>query len=264
MNKIILLSLLPVFAGALSLSAQNFTYNFDGTDNDAWVDGDGLDSGGGILAQNSWVIGNLDGDLHAFTNGNYQKAIFFTPASEDAFAIGDTITLDTSLRLATKDWGTDGTLIGEKALLRIGLRGTYDNGTTDVGVEIFAHNVFKFKINDAAGSTREVFSPTNSDLDFHDVSVAITKSETLNTFDVSATWDGGDAINYTIVNSALYTDNTVFAVLGGRQNNAANTGGIWIDSFSASTTSPVPEASTYASIFGLMALAFVVSRRKRD
>ena len=254
--------LAAIFA-TLSLSAQNFTYNFDGTDNDAWVDGDGLNSGGGILAQASWVIDELDGDLHAFTNGNYQKAIFFTPASEDAFAIGDTVTLDTSLRLATKDWGTTGDLIGEKALLRIGLRGDYTNATTDVGVEIFAHNLFKFKINDAAGSTREVFSPTNSDLDFHDVSVAITKSETLNTFDVSATWDGGDATNYTIVNPSLYSVDRVFAVLGGRQNNAANTGGIWIDSFSAST-SAVPEASTYASIFGLMALAFVVSRRKRD
>ena len=254
--------LAAIFA-TLSLSAQNFTYNFDGTDNDAWVDGDGLNSGGGILAQASWVIDELDGDLHAFTNGNYQKAIFFTPASEDAFAIGDTVTLDTSLRLATKDWGTTGDLIGEKALLRIGLRGTYDNGTTDVGVEIFAHNLFKFKINDADGSTRLPFSPTNSDLDFHDVSVAITKSETLNTFDVSATWDGGDATNYTIVNPSLYSVDRVFAVLGGRQNNAANTGGIWIDSFSAST-SAVPEASTYASIFGLMALAFVVSRRKRD
>ncbi len=254
--------LAAIFA-TLSLSAQNFTYNFDGTDNDAWVDGDGLNSGGGILAQASWVIDELDGDLHAFTNGNYQKAIFFTPASEDAFAIGDTVTLDTSLRLATKDWGTTGDLIGEKALLRIGLRGDYTNATTDVGVEIFAHNLFKFKINDADGSTRLPFSPTNSDLDFHDVSVAITKSETLNTFDVSATWDGGDATNYTIVNPSLYSVDRVFAVLGGRQNNAANTGGIWIDSFSAST-SAVPEASTYASIFGLMALAFVVSRRKRD
>ena len=254
--------LAAIFA-TFSLSAQNFTYNFDGTDNDAWVDGDGLNSGGGILAQASWVIDELDGDLHAFTNGNYQKAIFFTPASEDAFAIGDTVTLDTSLRLATKDWGTTGDLIGEKALLRIGLRGDYTNATTDVGVEIFAHNLFKFKINDADGSTRLPFSPTNSDLDFHDVSVAITKSETLNTFDVSATWDGGDATNYTIVNPSLYSVDRVFAVLGGRQNNAANTGGIWIDSFSAST-SAVPEASTYASIFGLMALAFVVSRRKRD
>jgi|GEM_PF-1787154 len=254
--------LAAIFA-TLSLSAQNFTYNFDGTDNDAWVDGDGLNSGGGILAQASWVIDELDGDLHAFTNGNYQKAIFFTPASEDAFAIGDTVTLDTSLRLATKDWGTTGDLIGEKALLRIGLRGDYTNATTDVGVEIFAHNLFKFKINDADGSTRLPFSPTNSDLDFHDVSVAITKSETLNTFDVSATWDGGDATNYTIVNPSLYSVDRVFAVLGGRQNSAANTGGIWIDSFSAST-SAVPEASTYASIFGLMALAFVVSRRKRD
>ncbi len=35
--------LAAIFA-TLSLSAQNFTYNFDGTDNDAWVDGDGLNS----------------------------------------------------------------------------------------------------------------------------------------------------------------------------------------------------------------------------
>ena len=254
MNKKILLSLLPVFAGALSLSAQNFNYNFDGTDSDAFAVGDQLSSGVNIIAQNSWVIGDIDGNgnLGAFTNGNYQRAVIFTP-SDQTFNAGDTVTLNTRLKLASQSAFT-----GEKPILRVGLRSAFTNGTTDVGVEIFANSAFSFKINSADGSTRQVLSPTNED--FHDLSLSITKSETLNTFDVSAIWDENDAINYTIVNSSLYSVDRVFATLGGRNNNAVGTTGIWVDSFSAST---VPEPSTYASIFGLMALAFVVSRRKR-
>jgi hypothetical protein len=75
---------------------------------------------------------------------------------------------------------------------------------------------------------------------------------------MSASFDGGDAINYTIVKSDLYAATNAYAVINTRAG--PTTGGILMDSFSVSS---VPEPSAYASIFGLMALAFVVSRRKR-
>lgn len=261
MNKKLVLSLLTVFAGALSLSAQDYTYNFDGTDSYAWVDGASLNnvnSNGNILAQNSWVIDDIDGNgtLHAFTNGDYQKAVFFGQ-NTDTFDVGDTVTLNTRVRLANLSAFT-----GYKSMLRIGLKGDFTNGTTEVGLELAANgnaNQF-FKLMEAGKTIRTDL--TTTDESFHDLSIAITKSATTaDTFNVSGSWDGGSAINYTIVNASLYADNSVFAVLDSRLNSASGTTGIWIDSFSAST---VPEPSTFASIFGLMALAFVVSRRKRD
>jgi hypothetical protein len=254
MSKKLILSLLSVFAGALTLSAQNYSYNFDGTDNDAWENGDALNSGGGILAQATWVMGELDGNLHAFSDGNFQKAVFFTPNTE-TFSVGETVTLDTRLRLADLSAFTQ-----EKSLLRIGLRSAYSNGTTDVGLELHSNPNFSFKISEAANAAART-ALTPSDESFHDLSIAITKTGTANTFDVSASWDGGSAIDYSIVNSTLYSVDRVFAVMDSRSNNASGSGGIWVDSFSATT---VPEPSTYASIFGLMALAFVASRRKRD
>jgi hypothetical protein len=254
MKKEIFISSLSFLAGLLTLPAQNFSYNFDGTDNDAWQDGDALDSGAAILAQATWVIDELDGNLHAFTNGSFQKAVFFTPNTE-TFDIGETLTLDTRLRLADLSAFTT-----EKSLLRIGLRSAYTNGTTDVGLELHSNPNFSFKISEAAnGATRTALSP--SDESFHDLSIAITKTGTADTFDVSASWDGGSAISYTIVNSTLYSVDRVFAVLDGRSNDASGSGGIWVDSFSSTV---VPEPNAYASIFGLMALTFVVSRRKRD
>ena len=245
---------LSTLLASLSLSAQNFTYNFDGTDSDAWENGDALNSGGGILAQVTWVMDELDGNLHAFTDGSFQRAVFFTPNTE-TFSIGETVTLNTRLRLADLSAFTS-----EKSLLRIGLRSAYTNGTTDVGLELYSNPNFSFKISEAvSGATRSAL--TSSDESFHDLSIAITKTGTANTFDVSASWDGASAIDYNIVNSTLYSVDRVFAVMDSRANNASGTSGIWVDSFSATT---VPEPSAYASIIGLMALAFVASRRKRD
>ena len=215
-------------AGTLScISSEEsiFDYHFDDTDADAWEDGDSLSSGGDILAQNSWVIGNLDGHLHAFSNGNYQQAVFFTPATF-LFKKGDTLTLDTSFRVNDRDAWT-----GEKRILRVGFRNQYNKGSPDIGVEIFAHNLFSFKINDISTSSTRI--PIDDiDNQFHDLSLVITKSETLNTFDMSASWDGGKAIDYIVINAGIYSADIVYAVLGSRQNNAVGTTGIWIDSFS--------------------------------
>lgn len=258
MSRKLILSLLALLAGALTLSAQNYSYNFDGTDNDAWVDGDALNSGGGILAQATWIIddtnGDGTGDLHAFSDGGFQKAVFFTP-SEDTFGIGDTLTLDTRLALADH-----GGFTGEKSIFRVGLRDAYTNGTPLLGVDFHANQQFAFKLSSVTGSSTSARTAlTSSDGNFHDLSVSITKTATTDTFDVTTSFDGVPSISYTLVNTDLYSVDRVFATLDSRASNQV--GGIWVDSFSATT---VPEPSTYASIFGLMALAFVASRRKRD
>ena len=268
MCKKIFLSLSLIFAAAITLSAQaNFTYDFDGNDTPAWADGDALNSGSGIFAQATWVIDDIDGNgtLHAFTDGAYQKAIFDTPNTE-TFDVGETITLDTRLRLADISAFT-----GQKSLLRIGLRSTYTNATTEVGLELSANpnanNKF-FKINDV-DNTGTRTNLTTTDESFHNLSIAITKSATTDQFDVSAIWDSVSTINYTISDPTLYSASRVFAVLDSRQNNVAPVGnnntlgthGIWLDSFSSTV---VPESSAFASIFGLMALACVASRRKRN
>jgi len=263
MSKKIFLSLSLIFVAALTLSAQtNFVYNFDSTDSDTWSDGDSLNSGSGILAQSSWLIedtnGDGTGDLHAFSDGNggsngYQKALFFTPLTE-TFDVGETITLDTTLALANF-----GALTGEKGIFRVGLRDAYTNGTPLVGVDYFVSQLYASKIASVTGSTTSARTAlTRTDGNFHDLSVSITKTATTDTFDVTTSFDGVPSISYTLINSDLYSVDRVFATLDSRASNQV--GGIWVDSFSATT---VPEPSTYASIFGLMALAFVASRRKR-
>jgi hypothetical protein len=252
-----LIYLSSIFA-SLSLSAQNFTYNFDGTDNDEWEYGDALNSGGGILAQATWVMGDTNGDgtgdIHAFSGGAFQKAVFFTP-SENTFGVGDTITLDTRLALADH-----GGFTGEKSILRVGLRDAYTNGTPLLGVDFHANQEFAFKLSSVTGSSTSARTAlTKSDGNFHDLSLSITKTATTNIFDVTTSFDGVPSISYTLENSALYSVNRVFATLDSRASDQV--GGILVDSFSATT---VPEPSAYASIFGLMALAFVASRRKRD
>ena len=264
MSKKILLGLSLVFAAALTLSAQtNFVYNFDPTDSDAWSDGDSLNSGSGILAQSSWLIddtnGDGTGDLHAFSDGNggtagYQKAVFFTPVTE-TFDVGETITLDTTLALANF-----GALTGEKGVFRVGLRNAYTNGTPLVGVDYFVSQQYASKLASVTGSTTSARTAlTRTDGSFHDLSVSITKSATANTFDVTTSFDGVASTSYTLENSTLYSATTVHAAIDMRASH--QTGGLWLDSFSSTV---VPESSAFASIFGLMALACVVSRRKRD
>ena len=258
MSKKIFLSLSLIFVAALTLSAQtNFVYNFDLTDSDSWTDGAALDSGSGILAQATWVIddtnGDGTGDLHAFTDGAYQKAVFFTPGTE-TFDVGETVTLDTRLALANHNGFT-----GEKSVFRVGLRNAYTNGTPLVGVDFHANQQFAFKLSSVTGTTASSRTAlTSSDGNFHDLSVSITKTATANTFEVTTSWDGVASTSYTLENSALYSANTVFATIDGRASNQV--GGIWVDSFSSTV---VPESSAFASIFGLMALACVASRRKR-
>ena len=258
MSKKLVLSLLLVFAAALTLPAQNISFDFDIAE--SWTAGDPVNNGSGILAQSSFVMQDVavesdfpdnPSGLHAFSAGNYQNAVFFTP-SEDTFDVGDSITIEASLALANRSAFT-----GEKNFARIGLRTAYTNGAPIVGIDLTANATWSLKISDM-GDTVKTNVGSTDDL-FHTYTTVITKTAVPNTFEMSASFDGGDAITYTVVNSALYAANNAYAAINTRAG--PTTGGILMDSFSVSS---VPEPSTYASIIGLMALAFVVSRRKRN
>lgn len=260
MSKKLVLSLLSVFGVALTLPAQNISFDFDIAE--SWTAGDPVNNGSGILAQSSFVMQDVAPNsdplladsfasgLHAFSAGNYQNAVFFTP-SEDTFDVGDSITIEASLALADRSAFT-----GEKNFARIGLKTAYSNGAPIVGIDLTANKLWATKIHEIGGTDKTNVGSTD-DL-FHTYTTVITKTAVANTFEMSASFDGGDAINYTIVNSDLYAATNAYAVINTRAG--PTTGGILMDSFSVST---VPEPSAYASIFGLMALALVVSRRKR-
>jgi hypothetical protein len=259
MSKKLVLSLLLVFAAALTLPAQNISFDFDIAEE--WTAGDPVNNGSGILAQSSFVIqdvpvepdfpGNPSG-LHAYSAGQFQNAVFFTQP-EDTFDVGDSITIEASLALANRDGMTG----SEMNFARIGLKTAYSNGAPIVGIDLTANKLWATKIHEIGGTDKTNVGSTD-DL-FHTYTTIITKTAVANTFEMSASRDGGDAINYTIVNSDLYAATNAYAVINTRAGQ--NTGGILMDSFSVSS---VPEPSAYASIFGLMALACVVSRRKRD
>jgi hypothetical protein len=259
MRKKLFLGLLSVFAATLTLPAQNISFDFDIAEQ--WTAGDPVNNGsGGILAQSTFVIqdvpvepdfpGNPSG-LHAYSAGNYQNAVFFTQ-SEDTFDVGDSITIEASLALANRSAFT-----GEKNFARIGLKTAYSNGAPIVGIDLTANALWSLKISEMGGTDKTNVGSTD-DL-FHTYTTVITKTAVENTFAMSASFDGGDAISYSIVNSDLYAATNAYAVINTRQGSV--TGGILMDSFSVST---VPEPSAYASIFGLMALTFVLSRRKCD
>tara|TARA_Y100000385_G_scaffold250117_1_gene271943 strand:- start:473 stop:1258 length:786 start_codon:yes stop_codon:yes gene_type:complete len=261
MLKKLVLSSLAVFAAALTLPAQNISFDFDIAEQ--WTAGDPVNSGSGILAQSSFVMQDVAADpalpdnpsgLHAYSAGNFQNAVFFTP-NTDTFDVGDSITIEASLALADRSAFT-----GEKNFARIGLRTSYTNGAPTVGIDLTANALWATKISEIGGTEKTNVGSTD-DL-FHTYTTVITKTAVENTFEMSASRDGGDTISYSIVNSALYAASNAYAAINTRAG--PTTGGILMDSFSVSTTSAVPEPSTYASIFGLIALAFVVSRRKRD
>jgi hypothetical protein len=261
MSKKLVLSLLSVFGAALTLHAQNISFDFDIAEQ--WTAGDPVNNGSGILAQSTFVMQDVAPNpdplladsfasgLHAYSAGNYQNAVFFTP-SEDTFDVGDSITIEASLALANRDAFTG----SEMNFARIGLKTAYSNGAPIVGIDLTANKLWATKIHEIGGTDKTNVGSTD-DL-FHTYTTIITKTAVANTFEMSASRDGGDAINYTIVNSDLYAATNAYAVINTRAGQ--NTGGILMDSFSVSS---VPEPSAYASIFGLMALACVVSRRKR-
>lgn len=252
MHKI-LISLISILGATLTLSAQNFNYNFDATDSDAWADGDGLNSGAAILAQAPWVIDSVGGNLYASnTTANFNNAVFFTNA-EDTFDVGETITLELSYKFA------DSTQINAATkMLRFGFKDAYTNGAPTVGMEINP-TASDIRINAMNENVITVGAGDTQDGLFHTYTTALTKTAVTNTFELSINFDNGTATSYTVVNSALYAASRVFPVLNTQLG--ANKGGSLVDSFSSTV---VPEPSAFAATFGIFALACVVARRKRN
>lgn len=235
-------------AATITLTAQNFNYNFDATDTDAWQNGDLLDSGAAILAQNPWVITTVDSNLYASNAVSFNRAVFFT-SNDDTFDVGETITLELSYKFADASLINTGT-----TMFRFGLKDTYSNGTAAIGMDI---NATPADIRISGLGESNVAVGTTQDGLFHTYTTAITKTAVANTFDLSISFDNVEAASYTIVNSALYGATKLFPVLD--TQSGGGKGGALVDSFSRTV---VPESSAFAATFGILALACVVARRK--
>jgi len=248
--KKILITLVSIFGAALTLSAQNFSYNFDATDTDAWEDGDLLNSGAVILAQNPWVIDSVGGSLYAYNATTFNRAVFFT-TTDDTFDVGETITLELSYKFANASLINTGT-----TMFRFGLKDSYIIGTALVGMDINA-TPSDIRVKGIGESDVTVGAGATQDGLFHTYTAAITKTAVTNTFDLTISYDNIQAASYTVVNSALYTASRVFPVW---DTQSGGKGGSLIDSFSRTV---VPESSAIAATFGIFALACVVARRSR-
>lgn len=237
-------------AATIALTAQDFNYNFDATDSDAWVDGNLLNSGSAILAQAPWVITTVDSNLYASNSNSFNRAVFFT-SNDDIFDVGETITLELSYKFADASLINTGT-----TMFRFGFKDTYTNGTAAIGMDINATPA-DIRIK-GIGESNVTVGATQDGL-FHTYTTAITKTAVANTFDLSISFDNVEAASYTVVNSALYAASNVYPVLD--TQSGGGKGGALVDSFSRTV---IPEASAFATSFGILALACVVARRKRD
>mgnify|MGYP005623805215 CR=1 FL=1 len=235
-------------AATITLSAQNFNYNFDATDSDAWQNGSLLNSGAAILAQAPWVITTVDSNLYASNASGFNRAVFFT-SNDDTFDVGETITLELSYKFADASQINTGT-----TMFRFGFKDTYANGTAAIGMDIDATPA-DIRIK-GIGESNVTVGATQDGL-FHTYTAAITKTAVANTFDLSISFDNVEAASYTVVNSALYGATRLFPVLD--TQSGGGKGGALVDSFSRTV---VPESSVFAATFGILALACVVARRK--
>ena len=143
-------------------------------------------------------------------------------------------------------------------MFRFGLKDTYSNGTAAIGMDI---NATPADIRISGLGESNVAVGTTQDGLFHTYTTAITKTAVANTFDLSISFDNVEAASYTIVNSALYGATKLFPVLD--TQSGGNKGGALVDSFSRTVAVPVPEPSAFAVMFGTLALAAAVARRKR-
>lgn len=237
-------------AATITLSAQNFNYNFDATDTDAWQNGNLLNSGAAILAQNPWVITTVDSNLYASNAVDFNRAVFFT-SNDDTFDVGETITLELSYKFADASLINTGT-----TMFRFGFKDTYENGTAAIGMDINATPA-DIRIKGINESNVTVGANATQDGLFHTYTTAITKTAVANTFNLSISFDNVEAASYTVVNSTLYGATRLYPVLD--TQSGGNKGGALVDSFSSTV---VPESSAFAVSFGILALACVVARRK--
>ena len=256
------------FALGLGLTAQATPYTTDFTTATAagLTEGGSLSSTATWNAQPAWTTTDVSGSGYALVGTTFSRAI--NTGGGTTMAVGDSITLSLNLNVLG-NWDEGG---GDNNLLSVGLTEDFDPGTalTRVGAGIRANtfaetlnlrdHLFSASPNEVALNWENINDTSATISDNLGWVVTITKSATLNTFDVSTTItdaeganQGAGNVDFSIVSSELYSAGSIYPILrGGTSLPGNDITGLQIDTFSA-TSNVVPEPSTLAFfLFGGM------------
>jgi hypothetical protein len=238
------------------LGAQTVSYDF--TSDEGWSEGVTLSGTNNFTTQTQWVANDVAGSGYASSSADFTRAVLFNSFT---FGVGDSFTLVADLSM-TNVAGNN----SKATVFQFGITDTLSPGsnTPKAGMSVrpaFAP-IFIDTVNSLIASDSQEVNALAKDNASHIYTTVITKSAVQNTFDVSIDFENGTAgTSFTVVNSALYSASTVFPIFDNFE--ASKVGGTQLNSFSSTYLAAVPEPSAFAVMFGTLALAAAVARRKR-
>jgi len=238
------------------LGAQTVSYDF--TSDEGWSEGVTLNSTNNFNTQTQWVANDVAGSGYASSSADFTRAVLFNSFT---FGVGDSFTLVADLSM-TNVAGNN----SKATVFQFGITDTLSPGsnTPKAGMSVRPAftPIFIDTVNSLiASDSQQVSALAAKDNASHIYTTVITKSAVQDTFDVSIDFDNGTAgTSFTVVNSTLYSATTVFPIFDNYE--ASKVGGTQLNSFSSTYLAAVPEPSAFAMMFGTLALAAAVTRRK--
>ena len=240
-----------------TLCAQSVSYDF--TSDEGWTGGATLNGTNNFNTQTQWVANDVASSGYASSSTDFTRAVLFNSFT---FGVGDSFTLVADLSM------TDVAGNNSKAtVFQFGLTDTLSPGSNTPKVGMSVRPAFTPIFIDTvdsliASDSQQVNALAAKDNNSHIYTTVITKSAVQDTFDVSIDFDNGTAsTSFTVVDSALYSATTVYPIFDNFE--ASKVGGTQLNSFSSTYLAAVPEPSAFAVMFGTLALAGAVARRKR-
>jgi hypothetical protein len=244
-------------AATITLTAQTVSYDF--TSGEGWSEGVTLNGTNNFNTQTQWVANDVASAGYASSSADFTRAVLFNSFT---FGVGDSFTLVANLSMTNVDGN------GSKAtVFQFGLTDTLSPGsnTPKAGMSVRPAflPIFIDTVNSLiASDSQQVTALATKDNNAYTYTTVITKSAIEDLFDVSIDFENGTAsTSFTVVDSALYSATTVFPIFD--NFDASKVGGTQLNSFSSTYLAAVPEPSAFAVMFGTLALAGAVARRKR-
>lgn len=244
-------------AATIIVSAQTVSYDF--TSNEGWSEGATLNATNNFNTQTQWVANDVANAGYASSSSDFTRAVLF---NNFTFGVGDSFTLVANLSI------NDAASVGSKTtVFQFGITDTLSPGSNTPKAGMSVRPAFSPIFIDTvstliASAGQQVNALATKDNNAYTYTTVITKSAVQNTFDVSIDFENGTAgTSFTVVNSALYSASTVFPIFDNFE--ASKVGGTQLNSFSSTYLAAVPEPSAFAVMFGTLALAAAVARRKR-
>ena len=240
-----------------TLCAQTVSYDF--TSDESWTEGVTLNGTNNFNTQTQWVANDVSGSGYASSNTDFTRAVLFNSFT---FGVGDSFTLVADLSMTNVAGNSS-----KATVFQFGLTDTLSPGSNTPKAGMSVRPAFTPIFIDTvdsliASDSQQVNALAAKDNASHIYTTVITKSAVQDTFDVSIDFDNGTAsTSFTVTNSDLYSATTVYPIFDNFQ--ASKVGGTQLNSFSSTYLAAVPEPSAFAVMFGTLALAVSVTRRKR-